>query len=276
MLRHDILTCAQKLMASQLSLPHGIIILTSHQQQTLSFPQEAKLVPWVANPQSHNSGSQILCMGFQTVYRQEAFLSACLSIYSLTSSSFFSFPRVLKNQSALCSVCLHFIQHLQLQRCSSQNLELSPFSSSNVYQPRHFLPLSQDSVVGTQEVQWYKGRHVQRNKVIYLQRLLESAISTGHTSMDIGASANPKVVGKFCYLGDMLSVDGDADAAVEARIRIGWNKFKQLVPLLTNRDILLIKRGRLYSSCVQSSRLHGQSRIKGRKTVVVLCCLKTQ
>ena len=26
----------------------------------------------------------------------------------------------------------------------------------------------------------------------------------------------------------MLSVDGDADAAVEARIRIGWNKFRQL------------------------------------------------
>ena len=33
----------------------------------------------------------------------------------------------------------------------------------------------------------------------------------------------------FCYLGDMLSVDGDTDAAVEARIRIGWNKFRQLV-----------------------------------------------
>ena len=32
----------------------------------------------------------------------------------------------------------------------------------------------------------------------------------------------------------MLSVDGDADAAVEARIRIGWNKFRQLVPLLTS------------------------------------------
>ena len=46
---------------------------------------------------------------------------------------------------------------------------------------------------------------------------------------------------KFCYLGDMLSVDGDA--AVEARIRIGWNKFRQLVPLLTNRDISLIRRG---------------------------------
>ena len=38
--------------------------------------------------------------------------------------------------------------------------------------------------------------------------------------MDIGASANLEVVDKFCYLGDMLSVDGDADAAVEARIRL--------------------------------------------------------
>ena len=49
--------------------------------------------------------------------------------------------------------------------------------------------------------------------------------------MDIGASANMEVVDKFCYLGNMLSMDGDADAAVEARIRIGWNKFRQLVPL---------------------------------------------
>jgi len=49
-------------------------------------------------------------------------------------------------------------------------------------------------------------------------------------------------------IGDMLSVDGDADAAVEARIRTGWNKFRQLVPLLTNKDVSLIMRGRLYSS----------------------------
>ena len=39
--------------------------------------------------------------------------------------------------------------------------------------------------------------------------------------MDIDACANLEVVDKFCYLGDMLIVDGDADAAVEARIRIG-------------------------------------------------------
>ena len=66
---------------------------------------------------------------------------------------------------------------------------------------------------------------------------LNPVISTGDTSVDIGVSANLEEVDKFCYLGDMLNVDGDADAAVESRIRIGWNKFRQLVPLLTNRDI---------------------------------------
>ena len=30
------------------------------------------------------------------------------------------------------------------------------------------------------------------------------------------------------FLCDMLNVDGDADAAVEASIRTGWNKFRQL------------------------------------------------
>jgi len=67
----------------------------------------------------------------------------------------------------------------------------------------------------------------------------------------------------------MLSVDGDADAAVEARIRIGWNKFRQLVPLLTNKDVSLIMRGRLYSSCVRSSVLHVRETWPVRKENVV-------
>ena len=70
---------------------------------------------------------------------------------------------------------------------------------------------------------------------------------------------------KFCYLDDMLSVDGDADVAVETRIRIGCNKFRQLVPLLTSKDISLIVRGRLYSSCVRSSMLHGSESLPVRK-----------
>jgi len=75
---------------------------------------------------------------------------------------------------------------------------------------------------------------------------------TGHTSVDIGGNANLELVDKFCCLGDMLSVDGDADAAVETRIEIGW----QLIPFLTNKDISLTVRGRLYSSCVRSNIFH--------------------
>jgi len=80
---------------------------------------------------------------------------------------------------------------------------------------------------------------------------------TGCTSVDIGVKANLELMDKFCYLGDMLSIDRDADAAVETRIRIRWNKFRQLVSLLINKDISFIVRGRLYISCVQSIMLHG-------------------
>jgi len=52
---------------------------------------------------------------------------------------------------------------------------------------------------------------------------------------------------------------------VEARIRIGWNKFRQLVPLLKNKDISLIIKGRLYGSCVRSSMLHGSDSWPVRK-----------
>ena len=58
---------------------------------------------------------------------------------------------------------------------------------------------------------------------------INPVIGTGHTSVDTGGDANLELVDKFCYLG----------AAVETRIQIGWNKFRQLVPLLTNKDISL-------------------------------------
>jgi len=63
--------------------------------------------------------------------------------------------------------------------------------------------------------------------------------STGLTSVDIGVNANLELVDNFCYSDDMLSADGYADSAVENRIQIGWNTFRQLVPLLTNKDISL-------------------------------------
>jgi len=88
---------------------------------------------------------------------------------------------------------------------------------------------------------------------------------TGCTSVEIGVNANLELVDKFCYLGNILSVDGDADAAVETIIQIGWNKFRQLVPLLTDKDMSLIVRGILHSRCVRSSMLHGSETLPVRK-----------
>jgi len=89
--------------------------------------------------------------------------------------------------------------------------------------------------------------------------------------VDVGASAELELVGGFCCLGDMLSVDGDADAAVEARIRIGWNGFGQLVPLLASGDVSLVVRGGLYGGCVRGGMLHGgKTWPVGRENVVAL------
>jgi len=64
--------------------------------------------------------------------------------------------------------------------------------------------------------------------------------------VDIDASAKLELVDKFCC----LIVDGNAHAAVVARIRIGWNKVRQLALWLSNKEVSLLMRGRLYGSCV--------------------------
>ena len=58
---------------------------------------------------------------------------------------------------------------------------------------------------------------------------------------DLIADVQTVLVDKFCYLADMLSVKGDADAAVKVTIQVGLNKFKHMVPLLTTKDISLIR-----------------------------------
>jgi len=43
--------------------------------------------------------------------------------------------------------------------------------------------------------------------------------------VNIGAGFSIELLDEFCYLGDMLGVDWDADAAVTARIFSGWFMF---------------------------------------------------
>ena len=65
-----------------------------------------------------------------------------------------------------------------------------------------------------------------------------------------------EVVPEFCYLGDMLSAGGGCELAAITRCKCAWGKFRQLLPLLTNRHLLLLTRGKVYLSCVRSVMLH--------------------
>ena len=67
-----------------------------------------------------------------------------------------------------------------------------------------------------------------------------------------------EAVPEFCYLGDMLSAGGGCELAAVTRCKCAWGKFRQLLPLLTNRNVPLVTRGRVYSTCVRSVMLHAE------------------
>ena len=70
------------------------------------------------------------------------------------------------------------------------------------------------------------------------------------------AGSNLEVVDKFCYLGDMLDAGGGAESSTVTRVRIGWEKFRELLPLLTTKAISLKVKGELHAACVGSVMLY--------------------
>ena len=52
-------------------------------------------------------------------------------------------------------------------------------------------------------------------------------VEVGNETLEVGP--------KFSYLGDMLSAGGGCELAAITRCKCAWGKFRQLLPLLTNR-----------------------------------------
>ena len=61
----------------------------------------------------------------------------------------------------------------------------------------------------------------------------------------------------FCYLGDRVNASGGCEAAVTARARIGWVKFKECRELLNSKRFSLKTKGMVYRSCVRSAMFYG-------------------
>ena len=59
-------------------------------------------------------------------------------------------------------------------------------------------------------------------------------------------------VKNFCYLGNRLNARGGSEAAVTARTRIGWIKFRESGELLYGRRFSSKMIGRIYQNCVRS------------------------
>ena len=90
------------------------------------------------------------------------------------------------------------------------------------------------------------------------------------------AGSNLEVVDKFCYLGDMLDAGGGAESSTVTRVRSGWEKFRELLPLLTTKAISLKVKGSCMQhafvvSCFMVVRL-GRSKLKNLKGCTVMRC----
>ena len=64
-------------------------------------------------------------------------------------------------------------------------------------------------------------------------------------------------VNGFCYLGDRLHASGGCEAAVTARVRIGWVRFRECGELLLENRFTLKIKGKVYGCCVRSAILYG-------------------
>ena len=65
-----------------------------------------------------------------------------------------------------------------------------------------------------------------------------------------------ETVKSFCYLGDRVNASGGCEAAVTARARIGWVKFKECGELLNSKRFSLKMKGMIHLSCVRSAMLY--------------------
>ena len=63
-------------------------------------------------------------------------------------------------------------------------------------------------------------------------------------------------VNGFRYLGDRLNASGGCEAAVTARVRIGWVRFRECGELLLGNRFPLKMKGKVYRSCVRSAILY--------------------
>ena len=95
-----------------------------------------------------------------------------------------------------------------------------------------------------------------------------------------------KTVKGFCYLSNRLNASGRCEAAVTARTRLRWKKFRECGEILFKKRFLLQIKRKVYKSYIRSAILYGSKmwclrknevailRRAERSMVRVMCSLK--
>ena len=65
-----------------------------------------------------------------------------------------------------------------------------------------------------------------------------------------------EAVPEFYYLGDMLSAGSGCELAAVTHCESAWGNLSELLPLLTNRNLSILTRGQVCSTCMRSVMLH--------------------
>ena len=79
-----------------------------------------------------------------------------------------------------------------------------------------------------------------------------------------------KTVRGFCYLGDKVNAGGGCEAAVTARARIGWVKFRKCRELLNSERFSLKLEGMVNRSFISSPMLYGSMAWCSRENEMVI------
>ena len=58
----------------------------------------------------------------------------------------------------------------------------------------------------------------------------------------------------FCYLGNRLNANGGCEAAVTARIRLGWKEFREYGGYCLKKILFVDERKGIYEVCLKSNK----------------------
>ena len=119
-----------------------------------------------------------------------------------------------------------------------------------------------NSVLCTKGTNWVHGRFAQIKRVTArlamhfvcakCRRMMEGTVDSLEKLCD-----EVETVNKFCYLESRLNSSGGFEAAVTARVKIGWVRFRECGELLLENRFPLRMKSKVHYCCVRLAILYG-------------------